>query len=124
MFSRKLCNECSIWLHYVFGLRKTDLYQVSLVDILQQRVNLGRWRNGCNKHRWSLNGNCKKIKERKRWGKIFERESKVSSLCTGQGVRVKKQGEGQDSRGRDEDIIVETKCGGEGRGWNQEHRKD
>lgn len=49
-------------------------------------------------------------------GKNFERESKVSSLCTGQGVRVKKQGESQDSRGRDEDIIVETKCGGEERG--------
>lgn len=36
----------------------------------------------------------KKIAKRgKEMGKKFERESKVSSLFTGQGVRVKKQGD-------------------------------
>lgn len=49
-------------------------------------------------------------KEGKRWEENFERESKVSSLFTGQGVRVKKQGEIQDSRGRNESVIVETKA--------------
>ena len=49
-------------------------------------------------------------KEGKRWEEHFERESKVSGLFTGQGVRVKKQGEIQDSRGINESVIVETKA--------------
>lgn len=53
----------------------------------------------------------KKIAKRgNRWEEHFERESKVSRLFTGQGVRVKKQGEIQDSRGINESVIVETKA--------------
>lgn len=85
---------------------------MDLVDTLQQRVNLQRRKNGCNEYRWSLNKNClkKNEKEGKRWEENFERESKVSGLFTGQGVSVKKQGEIQDSRGRNESVIVETKA--------------